>query len=218
MFDFLQADPVELLSQLKYKPKKIMVLLSEGVELQDIHFIEKEFKNKDAELVYASPDPGVIKTWDGDHWGQSIISRIEIIDECRIHEHEYDAFIIPGEKMHMEKLRENVKLIQELNHLLIEGKTIITIGYGIQLLIDADSIHGRKVTGPRAIKKDIDNAGGWWQDQNITIDGSLITINNPELVKLAEGSKNKNSYFSSREYLSILALTMFPALFISAIN
>lgn len=106
MFEVFENEKKENLNYFHDQPKKILVLLSEGVELRDIHFIEKQFKNKDADLVYASPNPGMIKTWDTDHWGQTIISRVEIIDECRIHEHEYDAFIIPGEKMHMEKLRE----------------------------------------------------------------------------------------------------------------
>jgi protease I len=215
MFEVFENEKKENLNYFHDQPKKILVLLSEGVELRDIHFIEKQFKNKDADLVYASPNPGMIKTWDTDHWGQTIISRVEIIDECRIHEHEYDAFIIPGEKMHMEKLRENSRLISELNHLLIEGKTIITIGYGIQLLIDADSIHGRKVTGPKAIKKDIDNAGGWWQDQNITIDGSLITINNPELIESPVVKISRKHFISPREYLSVLALTAILAILFS---
>jgi protease I len=191
-----------------YSPKKILVLLSDGVELKDIHFIEKEFKNKDVEIVYASPNPGQVKTWDNDHWGQIIISRNEIMDEFRINIHQYYAFVIPGEQRHMEKLRENVKLIQEINHLIFEGKTVITIGYGVQLLIDADSIHGRKVTGPRAIKKDIDNAGGKWQDQNITIDGSLITINNPEFIDKEIIIPTKSLSFSPKDFFSILSITI----------
>jgi protease I len=191
-----------------YSPKKILVLLSDGVELKDIYFIEKEFKNKDVEIVYASPNPGQVKTWDNDHWGQIIISRNEIMDEFRINIHQYYAFVIPGEQRHMEKLRENAKLIQEINHLLFEGKTVITIGYGVQLLIDADSIHGRKVTGPRAIKKDIDNAGGKWQDQNITIDGSLITINNPELIDEKIILPTKSISLNPKNFLSILSMTV----------
>jgi len=56
---------------------------------------------------------------------------------------------------------------------------LFAICHGPQLLITAQLIEGRKVTGWRSIVQDIKNAGAEFLDQEVVEDGNLITSRQP---------------------------------------
>lgn len=58
-------------------------------------------------------------------------------------------------------------------------KLITAICHGPQILATADLIRGRKLTGYTNIKKEIEEAGGLYEDREVVIDGNLITSRKP---------------------------------------
>jgi protease I len=48
-----------------------------------------------------------------------------------------------------------------------------------QLLISADAIRGRKMTGWKSIVQDIKNAGAEFIDQEVVVDGNLVSSRHP---------------------------------------
>ena len=75
----------------------------------------------------------------------------------------------------MEKVRQNIKIIDFISKFNRENKIIGCICSGAQLLISAKIINGRKVSGYYSMKDDILNAGGIYEDLPAVIDNNLIT-------------------------------------------
>jgi protease I len=59
------------------------------------------------------------------------------------------------------------------------GKPILFICHGAQLLITADLLKGRRVTGWKSIIQDIKNAGAEYLDQEVVEDGNFISSRYP---------------------------------------
>ena len=59
------------------------------------------------------------------------------------------------------------------------GKPVFAICHAPQLLITADVLKGKKVTGYKSIIQDIKNAGAEFIDQQVVIDGNLVSSRNP---------------------------------------
>jgi protease I len=91
---------------------------------------------------------------------------------------EFDAVVIPGGGA-PDKMRTNRKTVRFVKEAAASGKLIAAICHGPQLLIEADLLRGCRVTGYRAIRKDIENAGGTYIDEPLAIDTQLITSRQP---------------------------------------
>ena len=88
---------------------------------------------------------------------------------------EYDLLIIPGGVKAMEKVRQNLNIIDFISQFNSANKVIGCICSGAQLLISAKVVKGRKVSGYYSMKDDIVNAGGLYEDKPAVIDDNLIT-------------------------------------------
>jgi protease I len=59
------------------------------------------------------------------------------------------------------------------------GKPVAAICHGPQLLISAQVLDGRTLTSVKTIRDDVVNARGNYVDEEVTIDGNLITSRTP---------------------------------------
>jgi protease I len=59
------------------------------------------------------------------------------------------------------------------------AKPIAAICHGPWMLIDAGGVRGRTLTSWRSLKTDIENAGGTWVDEEVSLDAGLITSRKP---------------------------------------
>jgi len=60
------------------------------------------------------------------------------------------------------------------------GKPVFSICHGPQILITAKAIEGRKITGWKSIVQDIIYAGGDYRDQEVVVDGNLVSSRRPD--------------------------------------
>jgi protease I len=90
-----------------------------------------------------------------------------------------DAIVIPGgySPDHMRRCRPMVELVTEAAR---QGKVLAAICHGPWMLCSARCLKGRKVTGFYAIRDDVENAGGVWEDAACVRDGNLITSRTPD--------------------------------------
>lgn len=92
---------------------------------------------------------------------------------------DFDALLIPG-GFSPDKLRAHDEAVAFSKNFMESGKPIFAICHGPQLLISADVLRGRKVTGWKSIKQDIKNAGAQFLDQEVVDDGNLVSSRNPD--------------------------------------
>jgi protease I len=91
---------------------------------------------------------------------------------------DFDAVIIPG-GMAPDRMRTNMKTVRFVQEALEQGKLVAAVCHGPQVLIEGDLLKGKRATGFRAIRKDMQNAGANYSDAPVVTDGNLITSRRP---------------------------------------
>ena len=91
---------------------------------------------------------------------------------------DFDAIVIPGGNA-PDLIRTNPNAVRLVVDGMSKDKLIAAICHGPQVLIEADGLRERRVTGFRSIRKDIQNAGALYFNQPIVKDGNLITARQP---------------------------------------
>jgi len=90
-----------------------------------------------------------------------------------------DAIVIPGGYA-PDKMRVHQSMVGLVRRMAAQGKVVASICHGGWMLCSADIIKGKRVTSYVAIKDDMINAGGVWEDSELVTDGALITSRKPE--------------------------------------
>ena len=90
----------------------------------------------------------------------------------------FDALLIPG-GYSPDKLRAHDEAVQFTRKFMESGKPVFSICHAPQLLITADVLKGRKITGWKSVVQDIKNAGADFIDQEVVEDGNLISSRQP---------------------------------------
>jgi protease I len=91
---------------------------------------------------------------------------------------EFDALFIPG-GYSPDKLRVDEDAVRFAGEFVKSGKAVFAICNAAQLLITAQVLSGRKVTGWKSIVQDIKNAGAQFFGQEVVEDRNLISSRSP---------------------------------------
>ena len=92
---------------------------------------------------------------------------------------EFDAVVVPGGYA-PDMMRRHEAMVRLVREAAQHGKVVAAICHAGWMLASAGVIKGRKVTSFFSIKDDMVNAGGQWVDQEVVVDGSLITSRKPD--------------------------------------
>ena len=93
---------------------------------------------------------------------------------------DYAAVILPGGAINADKLRMNEKARKFVNQIYEADKVVAAICHAPWLLVSNGLASGHKLTSYFTIQDDIRNAGGNWVDEEVVIDGNLITSRKPD--------------------------------------
>ncbi len=91
---------------------------------------------------------------------------------------DFDALLIPG-GYSPDKLRVDPDATAFAGEFLRSDKPVFAICHAAQLLITADVLRGRRLTGWKSIIQDIKNAGAEFVDAEVVEDGNLISSRHP---------------------------------------
>jgi protease I len=92
---------------------------------------------------------------------------------------EFDAVIVPGGYA-PDMMRRHEGMVRLVRDAARNGKVVAAICHAGWMLASADVIKGKKVTSFFSIKDDMVHAGGQWLDQEVVVDGNLITSRKPD--------------------------------------
>jgi protease I len=93
---------------------------------------------------------------------------------------DYDAVVLPGGVVNGDAIRLLPQAQAFVKAADSAKKPIAVICHGTWLPVSAGIIKGRTVTSWPSLQDDIRNAGGTWVDQEVQIDGNLITSRKPD--------------------------------------
>jgi protease I len=115
---------------------------------------------------------------DGDTYTEKkghLFTLNETFDDIDVND--YDALILPGGRA-PEYLRMDEEVLEMVQYFNDENKPIAAICHGVQILISADVLEGKRCTGYPSLQIDVTNAGGEWVDidsEDTVVDGNLVT-------------------------------------------
>lgn len=161
-------------------PKRVLILATDGFEQSELIEPKNALERAGIETVIASPkrakERGHIKGWNHTDWGE----RVPVdagLDEVTAAD--FDALLLPGGQMNPDALRLEDRVIELIEDFDAADKPIAAICHGPWLLVEADVVDGRTVTGWPSIRTDLENAGADVVDQEVAVDGNLITSRKP---------------------------------------
>jgi protease I len=93
---------------------------------------------------------------------------------------EYDALVIPGGVGNPDTMRNDDDAVRFVREFYRSGKPMGVICHAPWMLVEADVVRGRTLTSFWSIKTDVQNAGGEWLDEEVVVDGNLVTSRSPE--------------------------------------
>lgn len=92
---------------------------------------------------------------------------------------DFDAALLPGGALNADHIRIVPQAQQFVREMQAQGKPIAVICHGAWLLVSAGLVSGRTLTSWPTLQDDIRNAGGHWVDQEVVVDGNLISSRRP---------------------------------------
>lgn len=92
---------------------------------------------------------------------------------------DFDAVIIPGGYA-PDKMRVSQHMLRIVREMFNDGKVVAAICHASWVLSSAGILKGKKVTACESIKDDLVNAGAEFLNQEVVVDGNLITSRVPD--------------------------------------
>lgn len=92
---------------------------------------------------------------------------------------EFDAVVIPGGYA-PDLMRRSPAMVALVREAFQQGKVVAAICHAGWVLCSADILRGKRATSFFSIKDDMSNAGAKWVDQEVVVDGNLITSRKPD--------------------------------------
>lgn len=101
----------------------------------------------------------------------------ELVADCTAED--FDALLIPG-GVSPDRIRMNKEVQRFVREFDAAKKPMFVICHGPQVLISAQIVRSRQLTGAHSIADDIRNAGGLYRDQPVVQDSNWVTSRGPE--------------------------------------
>ena len=92
----------------------------------------------------------------------------------------FDGVVVPGGTVNADHMRLDEDAQRIVKEAYDAGKVLAVICHGPWLLLNAGLADGRRVTSYPSLELDLRNAGPTWVDEEVVIDGPLITRRNPD--------------------------------------
>ena len=93
---------------------------------------------------------------------------------------DYAALVLPGGVANGDLLRWQPAAVEFVRQFAATGKPIAAICHGGWILIEVDAVRGRRITSWPSMRTDFRNAGAEWVDEQLVVDGNLISSRKPD--------------------------------------
>ncbi|AFZ36877.1 intracellular protease, PfpI family [Stanieria cyanosphaera PCC 7437] len=157
--------------------KNIAILVADGFEQVEMTEPRQAFKNAGANTHLISPVDEQVEGWN--HFDKGDRFQVDVpLDQAD--PNNYDALLLPGGVANPDQLRTNQTAVKFIKSFFDAGKPVAAICHGPWTLIEADVVKGHKITSWPSLKTDLKNAGANWVDEEVVVDGNLVSSRKPD--------------------------------------
>lgn len=156
---------------------KVLIIATDGFEQSELFKPREALLNAGATVTLASNKPEPIQGMQHHEKGDTITPGASIHD---VRAEDFDALVIPGGVANPDAMRMEEDALKLVRDFFAAGKPVAAICHGPWLLAEADVIDGRTLTAWPSIRTDLANAGAEVVDEQVVVDGNLITSRKPD--------------------------------------
>ncbi|HEU4371970.1 MAG TPA: type 1 glutamine amidotransferase domain-containing protein [Telluria sp.] len=158
--------------------KRIAVLMTDGVEQIEYTSPRSFLESHGAQVILLSPKNA----------GEPIqgFNHMTPADKFKVDKHirdaapaDYDGLLLPGGVANPDALRLSAESIAFIRDFAAADKPIAAICHGPWTLIDAGVAKAKHMTSWPSLQVDLRNAGAEWTDDEVVVDGRLVTSRKP---------------------------------------
>lgn len=158
--------------------RRVAILAADGAERVELEQPRDALRSAGATADLLSLEEGEIQLRDHDLEPAGTAAVDVLVASASVDD--YDALVLPGGTVNPDKLRADQDAVDFVKAFVDSGKPVAAICHGPWTLIDAGVASGRTLTSFPSIRTDLRNAGATVVDQEVVIDGNLITSRNPD--------------------------------------
>jgi protease I len=156
---------------------RIAFLASDMFEQVELTGPWNALRDAGAELELVSIEAGRVQGFN--HYDKADVFSVDrTIDDADAAE--YDALVLPGGVGNPDTLRLDHGAVQFVRAFFDLGKPVGAICHAPWLLIEAGVVQGRTLTSWPSLTTDLRNAGAHRIDEEVVIDGQLVTSRRPD--------------------------------------
>ena len=152
--------------------KRIAVLVADQYQVLEVWYPLLRFREEGAETVAVGAEAG--QTYSSKKGYPVVADK----SAAEVDPAQFDAVVIPG-GWAPDVLRQDERMVRLVRDMDRAGKVVGAICHAGWMLVSADIVRSRKVTCFKAIKDDMIHAGGRYVDEEVAVDGNLITSRMP---------------------------------------
>ncbi|OWK46898.1 type 1 glutamine amidotransferase domain-containing protein [Fimbriiglobus ruber] len=134
--------------------------------------------------VYRLREAGCAVTLVGPEAGRSYPSKLGYpakadVSAAAVSAGDFDAIVIPG-GFAPDYIRRSDAMLKLVREMAAQGKPTAAVCHGPWVLCSTPALRGRRATCFHSIKDDVVNAGATYVDEEVVVDGHLITSRKPD--------------------------------------
>ena len=156
---------------------KVAVLATDGVEQAELERPWQALEEAGAEPELVSLESSSITMYQhidkGDE--RKVDTTVALADP-----EEYAALVLPGGVINGDFVRADADAVAFVKAFFEAGKPVAAICHAPWVLAEAGVVRGRRMTSWPSLQTDLRNAGATWVDEEVVVDGNLITSRNPD--------------------------------------
>jgi protease I len=157
--------------------KKVAFLFADGVEQAELEEPLKALREAGAETTLVSLETGEVQMFEHIDHGDTITADLAVSDA---NPSDYDLLVLPGGVANPDFLRADEDAVSFARSFVDGDKWVAAICHAPWTLVEADVVRGRTLTSWPTLKTDLTNAGATWVDEEVHVDGKLITSRKPD--------------------------------------
>ena len=158
--------------------KRVAVLMTDGVEQIEYTSPRSYLEEHGATVVLLAPKNAGEQVQGFNHTDKADSFDVEM-NVRDANPRDFDALVLPGGVTNPDQLRLSPESINFIREFATEEKPIGAICHGPWTLIDAGVATSKHMTSWPSLRTDLLNAGAEWTDEEVVIDGMLVTSRKP---------------------------------------
>ena len=158
--------------------RTVAIIVADHIEDAELTTPRDELVGAGATVRIHSVSGDAVQTVDGDTDPNQTIEVDGSLEDLELST--VDALVVPGGTVNADQLRVDQRAQDIAREVAESGRPLALICHAPWLLVSAGLVKGRRLTSYPSLSVDIHNAGGDWVDEEVVVDGNLITSRNPD--------------------------------------